>query len=161
FLRRRLDLVVVLLGIFIVTMAGPGAALHIVEVSNEDRQGFSIGVELPSNSSLEDASEFFRSVEPVLDKARAELGSEGYFIFPGGTMAVTQAWCAEDKKLSPSATSAWVLERLPVRPGVKYSSGAEERGKSTDKLREHLVVLSGEGPDLLEEISEKLQARLV
>ncbi len=72
-LRRRLDLVVILIGIFIATMVGPGAGLKIVEISEEDQQGFSIGVELPNNFSLEEASEFFDSIETELATAKDVL----------------------------------------------------------------------------------------
>lgn len=160
FLVRRLDLLVVLLAVFIATMLGPGAKLEIVEVSEEDQQGFSIGVELPSNYSLDDAKEFFLEVEPVLEAAKAKIGFEGYFLFHTARFGEIQAWFAKGKKISRSEAAAFVLKRLPKRPGVKYFSGAEDRGQSTEKKSEQLVVLNGEAPDVLEEVALGLERRL-
>lgn len=160
-LVHRLDLVVVLAGVFIVTMVGPGADLKIVEVSEEDQQGFSIGVGLPTHYSLDDASEFFTEVETMLEGIKQELGLEGYFIFHTANYGEVQGWFAKGTKVSRSEAAAFVLERLPERPGVEYYSGAEERGKTLEKVTERRVVLTGEDPVLLEEVSEALEKRLV
>tara|TARA_R110002096_G_scaffold77896_3_gene183205 strand:+ start:37657 stop:40806 length:3150 start_codon:yes stop_codon:yes gene_type:complete len=160
-LRRRLDLVVILIGIFIATMVGPGSGLKIVEISEEDQQGFSIGVELPNNFSLEEASEFFDSIEAELAKAKEALDMEGYFTFHVASYGEVQGWFKRGATTSRSDAAAYVLDKLPQRPGVKYFSGSEDRGKENETRNEHRVLLTGENSQSLEDISKKLEERIL
>ncbi len=160
-LRRRLDLVVILIGVLIATMVGPGAGLKIVEISEEDQQGFSIGVELPNNFSLQEASEFFESIETELAAAKDVLSLEGYFTFHVASYGEVQGWLERGAKTSRSDAAAYVLDKLPKRPGVKYFSGSEERGKENENRNEHRVLLTGESSEVLEDISKKLEARIL
>jgi HAE1 family hydrophobic/amphiphilic exporter-1 len=160
-LVRRLDLVVVVLAVFTVTMAGPGSGLEIVEVSEEDQQGFQIGVGLPSHYSLEEASAFFGEVETVLVDIQEELGLEGYFIYHASNFGQVQGWFEKGAKITRTEAAAFVLDRLPEKPGVSYYSGAEERGKSNERFSERGIVLTGEDPEKLEEVSAQLEERLL
>ncbi len=160
-LAHRLDLVVALLAVFTVTMAGPGSGLKIVEVSEEDQQGFSIGVGLPSHYSLEEASAFFSEVETILEDIKEELGLEGYFIYHATNFGEVQGWFAKGAKITRTEAAAFVLKRLPEKPGVKYYSGAEERGKVNDKISQKRIVLTGDDPENLEEVSSGLEKRLL
>ncbi|MCP4445177.1 MAG: efflux RND transporter permease subunit [Myxococcales bacterium] len=159
-LRRRLDTVLILLVVFAATMMGPGAGLKIVEISEEDQQGFSIGVELPRNFTLGEASEFFDIIEAELAEAKEKLDMEGYFTFHVASYGELQGWFERGAKTSKSEAAAYVLERLPKRPGVKYFSGTEERGKESENRLEHRVLLTGESSDTLEEASKKLEAEI-
>lgn len=160
-LRRRLDLVVILIGVFIATMVGPGSGLKIVEISEEDQQGFSIGVELPNNFSLEEASEFFDSIETELAAAKDVLKLEGYFTFHVASYGEVQGWFERGAKTSRSDAAAYVLDKLPQRPGVKYFSGSEDRGKENENRHEHRVLLTGENSETLEEVSKKLEVQIL
>ncbi len=160
-MTRRLDLVVVLLAVFVVTLVGPGADLEIVEVSEEDQQGFSIGVGLPSHYSLDEASAFFTEVEGVLEEVKKELGLEGYFIFHTANHGEVQGWFAKGATITRTEAAAFVLERLPEKPGVKYYSGAEDRGNANEKVSERRIVLTGEEPDALEVVGVALEKRLL
>ena len=160
-LRRRFDLVLILLCVFIATMAGPGSGLKIVEISEEDQQGFSIGVELPNNFTLEEASEFFEAIEAELASAKEALDLEGYFTFHVASYGEVQGWFERGAKTSRTEAAAYVLERLPQRPGVKYFSGSEDRGKENETRNEHRVLLTGEDSELLEQVSKDLETRLL
>jgi HAE1 family hydrophobic/amphiphilic exporter-1 len=160
-LVRRLDLLVILFAVFTVTLAGPGAGLEIVEVSEEDQQGFSIGVGLPSHYSLKEASAYFTEVETILEEIKEELGLEGYFIYHATSFGEVQGWFRKDATITRTEAAAFVLKRLPEKPGIKYYSGAEDRGKSNERVSERRIVLTGEDPEKLEEVSSQLEERLL
>jgi len=159
-LRRRLEVLLLLATVFTVTIAGPGSKLHIVEISEEDQQGFSIGVELPNNFSLPEASEFFGRIEHVLADAKTELEMEGYFTFHVASYGEIQGWFEKGAKTSRTKAAAYVMDKLPVRPGVRYFSGAEERGKSNESRNEQQVLLTGEDAEVLETASRGIEERL-
>ena len=157
FLRRRFDLVLLLLVVFVATQAGPAANLEIVDVSQEDRQDFAINVGMPSNYSLDDAGEFFESVEKVLAEIREEYQLEGYFIFHTATFGEVEGWFPDNKDLNRREMTKIVLDRLPERPGIKYYSGEEDLGEQEDKKSQHTVVINGEDPDTLERVARDLE----
>ncbi len=80
FLRRRLDLVLLLLVVFAVTAALPMKQTKFVDVQEEDRGGFEINVNLPQNTTLEEAQEYFLAGERVIEEMAEELDLDGWFI---------------------------------------------------------------------------------
>ncbi len=157
FLRRRIDLAIALLVLFGVTIAVPAGTLNVVDISEEDQQNFEMSVELPSNWSLEDAEGYFNSVEVVLAQVRQELDLEGYFIVHTASGGRIQGWFPGRDNLSRRAVTELVMERLPKRAGVSLFSGREDRSKQSDKLSEHVVVLSGEDPEVLDHLAERIE----
>lgn len=161
FLVRRLDLIAILLIIFAGTLAGPGSGVNIVQVSDDDRTGFALTTEMPDNYSLADAATFFESIEPIMEQARTEIGLDGFFVFHTATYGEIQGWFKSGSKMKPKEAAKWVRDRLPERPGIKYFSGNEDRGKNEEDQSTHTLVLGGEDPERLEQIAKKLEAQLL
>jgi HAE1 family hydrophobic/amphiphilic exporter-1 len=157
FLRRRFDLVFLILVAFVATMAGPASSLEVVDVSEEDRQDFEISVDLPNNFSLEDAIDYFDRAERVLEDIRDELELEGFFTFHTARFGKIQGWFPGRDDLSRTEVTDLVMKRLPQSPGVELFTGQEDRGEQADKKSEHVVVVHGEDPEVLEEVAERIE----
>ena len=79
FLRRRLDLVIVILAVFAVTVAVPMQQVEFVEIQEEERGGFEIEVRMPRSTTLEEAESFFLECEAIIEAGAEELGLSGWF----------------------------------------------------------------------------------
>lgn len=157
FLRRRFDLVFLVVLIFAITLGGPAATLEIVDVSEDDRKDFDITVEMPSNYNLEDAEAYFTAAEHELEKIRAELDLEGFFIFHLASWGRLQGWFPGRDDLSRRKVTDLVMKRLPERPGVKLYSGRDAIGEEADTASEHGIVINGENPDVLDEVADRIE----
>jgi HAE1 family hydrophobic/amphiphilic exporter-1 len=160
FLRRRFDLFFAIFVVFAATMAGPAANLEVVDVSEEDRQDFDVSVDLPDNYSLEDAEVYFDAAEKVLEEIREELGLEGFFTFHTAGFGRIQGWFPGRDDLSRTGVTDYVLERLPKRAGVELFSGQESRAEQADAVNEHVVVVHGEDPEVLDTVAEQIESRV-
>jgi HAE1 family hydrophobic/amphiphilic exporter-1 len=158
FLRRRLDLVLVILAVFAVTVAVPMQQVEFVEIQEEERGGFEIEVRLPRSTTLEEAEALFLECEAIIEAAAEELGLSGWFLVHRETFGRLQGFFDNPRTtdLSPREVTRIVLERLPERPGVKYYTGqeseADERGEQV-----HVVTLYGEDAEQLETTAEDLE----
>ncbi len=159
-LRHRFDLVIIVMTVLTITVTGPMKTLEIVEVSREDSKAFRIRVDLPSNFNLDDASEFFSSVEGVLEEVKDELQLEGYLVIHSAHWGRVQGWFPDQEELSRQQIIERLLKVLPDRPGIKYYSGTEDRQSGADPSI-YSVVLNGEDPDALVSFARELEKRLV
>ena len=160
FLVHRADLVLLLIAALISAL-GAFSQVQVVPVSQEDQRSFEIEVELPSGYSLEDAEEFFRSVEPVLAELREELGLDGTLIVHTAWWGEVSGWMSPASELNARQVIERVMERLPRRPGVNYSSGIEDRGKrEVEERHVYSAVLTGEDPDRLADVARHVQERM-
>ena len=159
FLRRRFDLFFAIFVVAAATIAGPAASLHVVDVSEEDRQDFEISVELPDNYSLEDAEAYFDAAEDVLEDIRAELELEGFFTFHTASFGSIQGWFPGRNDLSRVGVTDYVMERLPKRAGVELFSGRESRAEQDDAANEHVIVVHGEDPEVLDAVAQQIETR--
>lgn len=159
FLKRRFDLFIAIVIVFAATMAGPAANLEVVDVSEEDRQDFDISVDLPDNYSLEDGEAYFDEAEKVLEEIRDELELEGFFTFHTANFGRIQGWFPGRDDLSRTGVTDYVLERLPKRPGVELFSGQESRAEEAGAVNEHVVVVHGEDPEVLDDVAEEIESR--
>lgn len=157
FLRRRFDLVFIVVTVFAITLSGPAAGLEFVDVSDDDRSDFDVVVQMPSNYTLDDAGEYFGEAEKVLEQVRAELDLEGFFIFHAATFGRMQGWFPGREDLTRAQVTEYVMERLPKRPGVKLFSGRDEMGKESDAVQEHVVIINGENPESLDKVAEEIE----
>jgi HAE1 family hydrophobic/amphiphilic exporter-1 len=163
FLRRRLELVLLLIAVFGVTLAVPMKAVKFVEVQEEERHGFYIGVEMPSSTTLEEAEEWFLAAEKVIESKKDELGLEGWFMFHRATRGELQGWFSRPHTadVTPSEATKIVKDALPVKPGMTLTTG-NDRDVGDDKGNSAwTAVLRGEDPDLLEETGAELEKLFV
>jgi hydrophobic/amphiphilic exporter-1 (mainly G- bacteria), HAE1 family len=155
FLRRRLDLVL-LLAVALVATGAAQSRIEVVDISEDDQRGFRIQVFMPPTHTFEDSEQLFRDIERSLAEAQDELGLEGYFVLFGRNYGELQAWFPTDSTGSRREGIARGMELMPERPGVRYYSGREERGADEDRFV-YKVILSGEDPDRLAEFGEELE----
>jgi HAE1 family hydrophobic/amphiphilic exporter-1 len=158
FLRRRLDLVLVILAVFAVTVAVPLQQVEFVEIQEEERGGFEIDVRLPRSTTIEEAEAFFLECEAIVEAAAEELGLSGWFLVHRETWGEVQGFFNNPRTndLSPREVTRIVLERLPERPGVTYYTGQESEGEETGE-QVHVVTLYGDDAEQLETTAEDLE----
>jgi HAE1 family hydrophobic/amphiphilic exporter-1 len=158
FLRRRLDLVMVLVAVFAVTALVAMKKVKVVEVQEEERSGFEIDVRLPESTTFEEAEAFFLECEKVVEKSKDELGLSGWFVFHRPTYGEVQGFFNNPRTtdLSPRQVTEKVMERLPKRPGVKLYTG-QERQQEEKGEQVHVVRLFGDDAELLERTADSLE----
>jgi hydrophobic/amphiphilic exporter-1 (mainly G- bacteria), HAE1 family len=163
FLRRRLDLVLGVVAVILLTVAVFKAdAVKFVEQDENEQAGISIDVELPASTSLEEAEEWFLAVEKILEANKEELGLEGYFFFHRNSFGEIEGWFTNPAttELTPRQVTERVVELLPEKPGVVLTTGMEDE-TGEEGVGEHLITLNGEDPDELERVAEELEELFV
>ncbi len=164
FLRRRLELVLLLAGILALTGAVAFKHVHFVQNQQEDAGGVDVFVRLPSNTTFPEAQAFFRQCEQAIDPLREKLDLSGVMIFHRSTSGSIQCWFNEprrDPKITPRIATEQILEALPEKPGVKYYAGQQQSGGDAGRrLSEMQVTLYGENPDRLETVAKQVETML-
>jgi HAE1 family hydrophobic/amphiphilic exporter-1 len=160
FLRRRIDLVVVLL----LLTAATGALLQqgrvkLVPNEEEDRSNFEIQARLPEATTLAEAETFFLSCEKVVEDSADDLGLSGWFMFHRATFGSIQGFMTSPRTtdLSPREVTAKILERLPHPPGVRYFTGDESEADSESASIQQLA-LYGDDPAELDRTADGLES---
>ena len=158
FLRRRLDLVLIVAAVFALTSAVVMKQVEFVEAQEEDQGGFFISVTLPHNTTLEEAEEYFLAGEGIIESLADELDLDGWFIFHRATFGEFQGWFKSPRtnKLTPRQATARVKELLPEKAGVKLFTGEDD---DDDRQNKNLfaVTIEGEDADLLETVAGDLE----
>ena len=159
FLRRRFDLILGLTLVVVVTgVAAKQTGLELVDQDENERPGFSIGIELPRSYTFEETEEYFLGVEEVLETHKEELDLDGYFFFHRTNFGRVEGWFNNppQTELTPRQVTERALELLPQRPGIEFYSGIDDES-GDDKRAEHTILLNGEDPDQLEQVTESLE----
>ncbi|HVS03130.1 MAG TPA: efflux RND transporter permease subunit, partial [Thermoanaerobaculia bacterium] len=149
-LARRLDLVLLLLVVLAVTGWAFGERVEVVEVQEDEQRGFYMEVELPQNTTLAEAEQFFLTVEKVVEAKRDEYQLAGWFVFHRATFGEIQGWFAPERKGGPTPReiTAELLETLPEKPGVRYYTGQESEEEREEKGVFRLTLYSDDLPEL-------------
>ncbi|MCG8554172.1 MAG: efflux RND transporter permease subunit [Proteobacteria bacterium] len=158
FLRRRLDLVLLLAAVFVLTVQGPGASVGVVPVSDDDRRTFEIEMDLPGSLSVDDAAAFFAPIERALERLRPELGLEGYLVVYAANWGKVEGWLPAQAPKGVREARDRVIAALPDTPGVKYYTGTDEEDE--EKKSSQVIVLLGDDHEQLAEVGAQLRARL-
>jgi HAE1 family hydrophobic/amphiphilic exporter-1 len=168
FLRRRLDLMLAIVVIFMLTVAIPikgigpfeNMKVEMVEVQEEERWTFSIWVEMPPTSTLEETEEWFLAAEKVVEDIQEELDIDGYYHWHRRRHGEIEGWLKQPRtnEISPKEVNRRVKEALPRKPGVElFVSGDEEQGDSKGESF-YTIPLNGEDPDTLDRVKEDLES---
>jgi HAE1 family hydrophobic/amphiphilic exporter-1 len=159
FLGRRLDLVLLLAAVFMVTAGMVMKKVEFVEAQEEDRGGFFIGVTLPHNTTLEEAEEYFLAGEAIIERMAEELDLEGWFLSHRATFGNFQGWFKSPRTndMSPREATKRVKEALPEKAGVKLFTGEDEEGEERQNQNIFTVVMQGEDAQLLEAVAVDLE----
>jgi HAE1 family hydrophobic/amphiphilic exporter-1 len=160
FLRRRLDLVLVLVAIFVVSGATVFQKVKFVESQDEDRGGFELRVSLPQNTTLEESEEYFLAGEKVIEDLAEELDLDGWFIFHRATFGEYQGWFKSPRTndISPREATKRVKEALPEKAGVKVRTAEDDRGDDRPNKNVFTVSIEGEDAETLETVADDLEA---
>jgi len=158
-LTRRFDLVLAIGLIFAVTMGVTGKQVEFVGSQEDEQSFFNINVELPQNSTLEEAEEYFLEAEKVMESHKEEFGLDGWFVFHRKTFGQVQAWFDPERSSTITAKKAMetVVEELPEKPGVEVFTGNDRQGDTDQSAAVYPIFLTGEDPDQLELVSEQLE----
>jgi HAE1 family hydrophobic/amphiphilic exporter-1 len=163
FLRRRLDLVLLLAALFAATYFIPFKKVELVEQQEEDRGGFDIGVEISNEYSFEELGDFFNEAEKILEAKKEEYGLRGYFVMYRRMGGRIEGWLDRDKpsKYSTKELAEKLAKELPVKPGIKLHFGRENQAEDA-KGRENFVLrLEGDEAEVIDDIATRLEAAVM
>ena len=161
-LNRRLDLALVVVLCFAVTMVLMQQSVKVVEVQEEDRGGFEIDFRLPNNTTLEEAEAFFQETDVVLESLREELDLDGWYHFHRTAWGEIEGWFNSPrtkgkKGITSRQAAERVVEALPKKAGIKIFVNDEEGSGDENAIKSHSFFLEGEDPDILEQTALALE----
>ncbi|MEZ5332788.1 MAG: efflux RND transporter permease subunit [Thermoanaerobaculia bacterium] len=160
FLRRRLDLILIVLGLFVLTSAVPMRKVKFVQVQEEARGGFELQVTFPQNTTLEEAEEYFRTAEKTVEDLAPELDLDGWFLFHRSTYGELQGWFKSPRtnKVTPRQATERVMAALPERGGVEVFAGEDQQGSEDERSQStQAFTLEGEDAEQLDVVGDRLE----
>lgn len=159
FLRRRLDLMLLLAGVFAATYFFAFKNIEFAPQQEEDQTGFNISVDMSREFAFEDVAEYFRAAEAVLEEKKKEFGMRGFFIFHRHDGGRIQGWFEEDipRELTAKEVANKLLKELPQKPGVKLYYRQENQSQEAEGKDVFVVRLEGDDAVLLDELAEDLE----
>ena len=162
FMRRRLDMVLAMFGVAMLTAAIPGSSVSFVEAQEEERSGFFIGVEMPRSYTLEETEAWFLEAEKIVENKKEELGLAGWFQFHRKTHGEIQGWFTRPKTsdVTPAEATRIVRDALPKPPGIKLHIADEREGRDASGQDAFAVTLIGEDYRQLESVRDQLEEAL-
>jgi HAE1 family hydrophobic/amphiphilic exporter-1 len=161
FLRRRLDLVLVLAGLFVLTSFAAKDRFKVVPIAEDDLAMFHIEVEMPDDTVFEETEAWFRAAEVEIEKLREELGLEYYVLVHQRNWGQIQGALAAGRKDGPRPREITerILDAVPELPGIEFHTGmASEQEKEETSIE--TVTLFGEDSGQLEQVADQLEERL-
>lgn len=164
FLRRRLELVLLLAAIIALTGGVAFRHVKVVETQEEEAGSVDVMVRLPNTTTFEEAEAYFKECETVVASLKKELDFSGSMVFHRSTFGRIQAWFNNprtNKKITPRIASQRLLDALPERPGVEFYAGQESESAPQRNRSEFRIALYGEDPDRLEQAAKGVEEMLV
>jgi HAE1 family hydrophobic/amphiphilic exporter-1 len=172
FLTRRVELIILLLFAFWITGFFPDnltpawvprKVVEFVDVQEEERSDFEIGVEMPDNATIEETEEWFLAAEQVIESRQEELDLAGWFQFHRKTTGVLQGWFNQPRTNDITAKEATeiVKEALPRKPGMELFIGQDAEMSDGEGKNIFTFTLNGDDIDLLQTTGKELESMLV
>jgi hydrophobic/amphiphilic exporter-1 (mainly G- bacteria), HAE1 family len=157
-LRHRLDMVIALCLALAVTGWAAGELVKVSPTQEDEGRGFEIDVEMPEDTTLAEAEEWFLAAEKVVEGMQAELDLAGYFLFHRATGGELQGWFEYPRTndVTPREATERVMAALPEKPGMRLYTGQEDQDEDPDEGL-HTLTLHGEDAALLEEAARGLE----
>ncbi len=159
FLRRRLDLILVLVAAFAITSFVSKDRVKVEPMSEDDTTFIQVNLELPQTMSFEESHRYFMRVEKVVDEISKEGGMEFYVIFHRRNFGEIQGALEADSELKPREIVEKIVENLPKLPGLEIQTGMTSENEREDAKDTEVVSLYGEDADQLEEVARELETR--
>lgn len=163
FLHRRLDLVLLLVLLYAVTGAVAFKHVKFVDVQEEERSGFEIDIEMPRGTTLEEAEQYFRSLEKVVDEHMEELDLDGQFHFHTATYGELEGWFNRPRTndISPREVTERLMDLIPKKPGAEYFTGQESESEEEKGQQVYVVELFGEDFRVLDRMAKEIESRFL
>ncbi len=158
-LGRRLDVVLALLVVLVATGVAASQRVKVSPTQESEARGFGIEVEMPANTTLQEAEEWFLRAEKTIEGLKGELGLEGWFLFHRATFGELQGWFTQPRTtdITPREATERVIAALPEKPGFKFYTGEQQQDQEKEK-GVHTVTLFGENAEALEEAALQVEA---
>ena len=163
-LTHRLDLCLGVMIAFGATIAlFSTEQVKMVDGQEDERTGFEIDVELPRDTSLEEAERWFLNTEKLIESMKDELDLEGHFIFHSATYGEIQGWLNNPRTndLTPREVTKKLRDALEKRPGMKFYTGDESEIEEETGKAFYTVSLQGDDYETLEDVGKDLEQILV
>lgn len=159
FLRHRLDMSVVLIGLLAFTWT-MSKGLNRDRKEPELLRYFSFNIQFPEKYSMEDRLNYMKKVERQVEKFNDVYDLEAYEVFYAKWYGRFAGFLAVDREgeLSREEAVDRLFEDFPEEPGVivKYR-GKEGAHRKDDHRFMHHIRLVGDDPDLLKQVAEDLK----
>jgi HAE1 family hydrophobic/amphiphilic exporter-1 len=158
-LGRRFDVILALLVVLAATGAVASQRVKVSPTQESEARGFGIEVEMPANTTLEEAEEWFLHAEKTIEGLKDELGLEGWFLFHRATFGELQGWFTQPRTtdITPREATERVIAALPEKPGFKLYTGEQQQEQEKEK-GVHTITLFGENAEALEETALQVEA---
>ncbi len=159
FLKRRLDLVGLLIAVFAVTIQVAWKEVKLQPTQEEDQLNFRISIQMSKEFTFEEVAGYFREAEAIVDKRKEEFGLKGYFIQHGTRGGALEAWLDKDveRELTAKEIGSKIYKALPKRAGVRLYYAAEDRVNEAKGNEVFGVQLEGDDAVLLADVAEQLE----
>lgn len=159
-LRRRMDVVMVAL-LALGSSVFPMTQVRCASGNNIGTRNITVHYSMPSNTTLEEANEFFTDVEAMLDRRAEDMHIDGQYVGFDDSSGRVQVFFNKPAPGQPSFKSMAqaVLEIMPDRPGwQKRSQFGQSDGAKDDTIR---FALYGKEHDAVQAAREELENHIV
>ena len=163
FLQRRLDLVMLIIGLFALTFGVVSQQIKVSMDQEEDRTSFRIGVKMPENSNFKETGKLFGRLEEVMKQKQQELGLEGFMFVHFERGGQVDGWLDPDHN-SPFTAGEMVdqiIKAFPQPPGVQFETGRESQVEEAKGKTVYVLNLEGNDSDQLRQLAEELKPRFL
>lgn len=160
-LRRRMDVVVPSLLMFVLTIAGPMMQVPFSGGENMGTRNFFAYYSMPGDISKEEAGKFFREVEATLAEHKDEFRIAGQYIGFDGSLAQVQVFFekqAAGERPFPEVRQA-VYDLMPSRPG--WVKEARFGGSDGTEDEAFAITLYGDDHQSVQDAKEALEQALL
>ncbi len=163
FLNHRMDLVMVIIGIFGLTFGVISKQIDVVPNQEEDRTSFQIGVEMPENSNFKDTSKFFDRLEAVMKEVKEELNLKGFMFVHFSRGGRVEGWMEPGQEYSMTAKEMvdYTVKKFPKVPEIRYETGRESQVEEAKGKSVYVVNLEGDDPDDLYQLAQELEPKFL
>jgi hydrophobic/amphiphilic exporter-1 (mainly G- bacteria), HAE1 family len=165
FINRKLDLTVLMIGVFILTAALALPKVKFVPQQDEARSGFGIFIQMSSEYSVPAITEYLRKAESIVAEKQQSLGLKNFQVaqYPAG--GGIWAWMDRDIDNRPSTkqSAQALVEALPKPAGVKIAFGNKSDDPNTSPHVDEVyrVRLFGSDAPFLRTVANQLESKLV
>lgn len=159
FLQRRLDLVMLIIGLFALTFGLVSGQIKVSMNQEEERTSFQIGVKMPENSNFKETSELFGQLEEVMKQKQKELGLEGFMFVHFDRGGRVDGWLDPDHNspLTAGEMVDQIIKAFPKPPGVQFETGRESQVEEAKGKTVYVLNLEGNDSDQLHQLAEELK----